>query len=603
MDCFCGFASALTTIQETLGIYDSFINGSGIAAPALYVDGLLWRSGTFAAFCFHRYSGCIVSGGEWITVHIGEAAIMKIPKGQALAASVFFLAVTFAVAPLFAKRYIPTHDGEYHIIRIVEFARMIHAGYVFPRWAPTLNSGYGVPIFQYHYPLPNYVGAFVRVFTGDAVSAFQIAMGLGYISIAIASFYWLRSLFSITPAYIGATAGAFVPYVFVDMYVRGSIGELWAIAFLFWSLYCIEKKAYPFLAITYGLLILSHNILGMLFSPFLIAYCTLRDKRSLWQLLAGAGLSAYFWLPALLEQRFVVGLNTVNFREHFVQLYELLIPSWGSEFSGTGNTGSKISFQIGVAPLIAMIGSMLVIRRETDKKRRRLYILFFIVFIVAIFAMFSVSQGVWEVFRPLQLIQYPWRFLSFMIPIVSFSSAFWMSHIKKQWPGFLFVIIAVLFSVSYARPVTYEPRREVYYLARRNFTDGTSSMGNSFSTIWTGWKDTRPDAPILVKNGRIFQEISKRYLDKQFVVSMDKPGDVTVNIVYFPGWKATIDGRDTPILYKEDGVIHIAVPAGKHSIAVRYLDTGPRVAGDSISIISLGLIAAWGILHLYAHRN
>src|SRR3990172_8026519 len=107
VDYFCGLAFTFCPSPPTFGIYDSFINGSGIAAPALYVDGLLWRSGTFAAFCFHRYSGCIVSGGEWITVHIGEAAIMKIPKGQALAASVFFLAVTFAVAPLFAQRYIP----------------------------------------------------------------------------------------------------------------------------------------------------------------------------------------------------------------------------------------------------------------------------------------------------------------------------------------------------------------------------------------------------------------------------------------------------------------------------------------------------------------
>src|SRR5689334_11593613 len=93
----------------------------------------------------------------------------------------FISGVLYAAAPLFGKAYIPTHDGEYHIIRIVEFSRMLGAGYLFPRWAPDLNSGYGVPIFEYNYPLPNYVGSFVRLFTKDAVYAFQASMGIGYL--------------------------------------------------------------------------------------------------------------------------------------------------------------------------------------------------------------------------------------------------------------------------------------------------------------------------------------------------------------------------------------------------------------------------------------
>ena len=49
--------------------------------------------------------------------------------------------VIYAVLPLFGRSYIPTHDGEYHIIRIVEFAKMLGEGNIVPRWAPELNSG------------------------------------------------------------------------------------------------------------------------------------------------------------------------------------------------------------------------------------------------------------------------------------------------------------------------------------------------------------------------------------------------------------------------------------------------------------------------------
>ena len=49
-----------------------------------------------------------------------------------IAVSVCVIGVLVAVLPLFGKKYIPTHDGEYHIIRIVEFLRMLGDGYLTP---------------------------------------------------------------------------------------------------------------------------------------------------------------------------------------------------------------------------------------------------------------------------------------------------------------------------------------------------------------------------------------------------------------------------------------------------------------------------------------
>ena len=68
-------------------------------------------------------------------------------------------AVLFAVLPLFLPGFIPTHDGEYHLIRFYEFEKMLRAGHWVPRWAPGLNSGYGIPLFNFFYPFPNYIGA------------------------------------------------------------------------------------------------------------------------------------------------------------------------------------------------------------------------------------------------------------------------------------------------------------------------------------------------------------------------------------------------------------------------------------------------------------
>lgn len=506
---------------------------------------------------------------------------------------IFVFAIVLAVFPLFGSAYIPTHDGEYHIIRIVEFAKMIQQGYLFPRWAPDLNSGYGIPIFQYHYPFPNYIGSLISSVLHDAVRSFQMAQGLGYILAMIAILGWLSMLFGFVPAAIGATIAAYIPYWFVDLYVRGSIGEIWATAFLFVVLYCSEQKKYPLVGVFYGLLIVSHNVLAMVYTPFIVGYFLIRNRKSLWGMLGGLGLAAYFWLPAIVERGYVMGLNIVNFREHFVELYELLIPSWGTEFSGIGMSGNKISFQIGIAPLIVLCGAIFMLFREKKRNMKFLVGYGIAVFFIALAFMLSWSEKLWDFMVPLQFVQYPWRLLSLGIPVVALASAYWVSRMKHQMIGIILVVLAILFAYSYTRPVQYASRNEAYYTARPNFTDGTSSMGNSFSTIWTGWKETRPSAPFFIKNGKITAFGTSKYLDREVQVEMTENGTIMVNIVYFPGWKAFVDAKETPITYVSDGVIHIAVPKGNHVVRVVFTDTLPRVIGNVVSVASYLGIFVW----------
>ncbi len=511
--------------------------------------------------------------------------------------------IGFAALPLFNSSYLPTHDGEYHIIRIVEFSKMLASGYVFPRWAPTLNSGYGIPIFEFHYPLPNYIGSFVRLFTHDAVYAYQISMGLGYIIAALGSFLWLTSLYGPFAAALGTVVGAYVPYWFVDIYVRGSIGEVWAIAILFFILWAIEKKQHIYTAIMYGLLLLSHNILGMVFTPFLFIYMIIRNKKAIGSLVWGIGLSAYFWLPALLEGKYVVGLNTVNFREHFVALYELLIPSWGTEFSGRGFSGSKISFQLGVIPILIIIASLITIILEKQKTKNILVKWFLVLVGLLLVFVLPWSKGIWEVTRPLQFVQYPWRLLSFMIPITAVLTAYLAKKSKKPYVMVMLAILAVIATFPYTRKVHYAPRNEAYYMTRSNFTDGTSSMGNSFSTIWTGWKKERPESELVLQNGKMTKKGTWQYLKKEFNVRMDAEGIVTLNTLYFPGWIVVVDGKKVPILYQSDGIIRASIPAGIHAIKIQFTDTAPRTIGNIISIASLVGIIGWGILTVYESRN
>jgi hypothetical protein len=516
---------------------------------------------------------------------------------------ILFLGVGRIVSPLFGWKYIPTHDGEYHIIRIVEFSRMLNEGYLIPRWAPTLNSGYGIPIFNFHYPFPNFIGSLLRnFFTHDAVYAFQSSMGVGYLLIVLSVFLWLLSIFGVIPALIGAIVACSVPYLLVDIYIRGSIGEIWAFVFFFIILNCIERQKNWLVSFCYGLLIISHNIMGMIFTPFLFFYAFVRNKQSLIWFLGGLGISAFFWIPALFEQKYVVGLNIVNFKEHFVHLYELFIPSWGSGFSGYDTIGNKMSLQIGIIPLMWIIVSTFFYKNIKEKSIRILYIGMISVFVIIVFCMTKLSIPIWELVKPMQFIQYPWRLLSFMIPICAFISAEVAQLVKRTWLLSVLACLSFLLILRYT-PVLYEPRNEAYYMARNNFTDGTSSMGNSFSTIWTSWKDTRAKQEIVVEKGFVVSVSKWKYLEKSFSVRQFEDGLVSVNTIYFPGWTVFVDDIQIPLNIDKKGIIEFSVPRGVHKIDITFQDTIPRKVGNYLSIISLVSSSIVGIFIAFRNKH
>jgi len=525
-------------------------------------------------------------------------------KKTILGVSIVLLFGVFASLPLFGKGYIPTHDGEYHIIRFIEFYRMLGAGYWFPRWAPTLNSGYGIPIFLFHYPFPNYIGALIQALGFHAVSSFRLSLALGYITAGIFSFLWLKKLFGIKAGIVGTVVASFVPYWFVDLYVRGSVGEVWAIGFMFATLMLLEYRMLIPYSFALSGLILSHNIMAMLFIPFLFGYAFFRNRKYTIGILFGILLSSYFWIPAIFERVYVVGLNTVNFREHFVQLYELLIPSWGTELSGQIFGGNKMSFQIGIVPLAVIIGSIIVGWKEKNQATKRLYWYFIFALVCAVALMLSWTSFMWEHLAFLSFVQYPWRFLSIIIPVTAFIGAYVSHHIRMRFWSIVFIGASIIFSYSYTRPVVYAPRDGQYYTSRKNFTDGTSSMGNSFSTIWTGWKKERSDYVLEVINGKVPGGILEHsYLKKTFAVWSDIGSEVYTPILYYPGWKVMIDQKETSIDYVTDGTIRFVVPQGKHQVTVVFTQTLVRKCADILSVVTLVWLLGWGILGVYANRH
>ncbi len=517
---------------------------------------------------------------------------------------VILCALLFASLPLFQSGFIPTHDGEYHIIRFFEFGKMLNSGHLFPRWAPGLNSGYGVPLFNFFYPFPNYVGSLFHSLGWSLTDAFKLSLATGYITAGLFCFLWLKEFFNPIAAVTGTIVFSYIPYWFVDLYVRGSVGEVFAISFLMLTFVAIEKHWPKVVSLGVAGIIVSHNILSIIFLPVILMYLFIKNLRYIQAIVIGVGLSSYFWFPALTERSFVVGLNTVNFKDYFPQLYQLLLPSWGTGFSGATTTGNEMSPQIGMIPIFVILLSTFFLLKKRGGLIEKLVQYFLILSMLSFFLMQEISLPLWERIIILPFLQYPWRLLSIFFPIIAFLAAYIVSQVKKIWFSLFLILAAIFLSYSYARPVIYASRSDAYYLTKSNFTDGTSSLGDSFSTRWSAWKNERAKEKIEVISGSAQLSIVEiKLTDYRFHTFSQKESIIRINTLYYPGWFVQLDKQNMTIDPDKDGTISFLVPSGKHTIRVYFSETPLRFIADFTSILSLFWIIRSAILErVYAYR-
>lgn len=504
---------------------------------------------------------------------------------------------------LFDSGLHPTHDGEYHVIRFFEFNKAISDGNFYPRWAPDLNNGYGVPLFNYVYPLPNYIAVLLHTFGMSFIDSFKFSLFLSLVLSGIFFYLWSSQFWGKLGGVVSAVFYIFSPYHFVDIYIRGSVGESWALALFpafLWSITLfIKKKQKVFLPLSslfIALLVFSHNILALMFFVFgffYVAFLIYKEKNRkalifycILIVALGLCLSAIFWLPALLEKGYVKGLEVFDIYSNFPLLYQLLIPSWGSGFSG-GALGSQLSFQIGIANLLVLfLGIIFVLLRKGKSGARSLVIFFIVCFFIVFFLMLRESRFIWENIPLMNYFQFPWRFLSLEIVISAFlaGSVVHFGKFNKLIACFL-IVIAVLLGIGYMKPAYYLDRNDNYYTTRSNFIDGTNSPGNAFNTIWMDNFQKQKDRLVLDKGN--FSQIDIKSTQYVFTISSHGETSVLINTAYFPGWAAYVDGKNQKIQIENNGNFSFKVPNGKHNIVVRLEDTPIRKWSTILSLCSL----------------
>ncbi|MEA3336128.1 MAG: hypothetical protein U9R25_09490 [Chloroflexota bacterium] len=367
-----------------------------------------------------------------------------------------------AAAPLLAPGYFwNAHDARHDVYFIFEYNQGVGDGDWLARWSPDFSWGYGYPMFLIYGPLPTFIGMLFYRFLGFGFTlSVEMVYLLAMLASGIGMYGFARSWLGRNAALIAAVAYVFIPYRLLEVYVRASLAEYVAMAwlpFILWSVRSAFESSRPGdgrslvwptvgIALSYCGLMLTSNLVALIFTPLLGLYALLLllnrineeqplrklSKESLLPFIAnlirisaapaigiflGLLMSAFFWMPALSESQYV---NQDQWyggyyapEQHFVYPHQLFQPGWGFGISQPGPDDLQqggLSFQLGVVPVVLAIIGIAGLRRMPPAQRREMRF-FWGWLLLVIFLMLPVSLWAWRNLGFVSYAQFPWRWL------------------------------------------------------------------------------------------------------------------------------------------------------------------------------------------------
>lgn len=246
--------------------------------------------------------------------------------------------------------------------------------------------------------------------------------------------------------------------------------------------------------------------------------------------------------------------------------------------------------------------------------------------VVFVFMSTSASVWLWEKLPLLPFVQFPWRFVGrASLPVALLAGAALLplegstDRVGKRgrregsrlrpccYYSLPLLLVAII--ILAALPATYPPRgycpmtgyptvEDVHRYERNSGLVGVDPVGAYFPV----WVQQRPSGSSLEAEYASGEMVARfdtdalpqeaRVLEAEYgpnrariLVDSPRPFHARYLSFYFPGWRVQIDGKSVPISPSDPGgLITFDVPAGRHTIRVRFGETPVRLATDLFSV-------------------
>jgi len=502
--------------------------------------------------------------------------------------------------PIFQPGFFIGHDNIPQVARIAARIKALTDGQFPPRWAGDLNYGYGHPGFIFFYSLSGYLGSSLYFLGVSLENGYEFLMGATFILAGFFFYLWVSQFLKKEIAFVSALFYGLASYSFLDVFVRAHLGESLGLIFIPLVLYFIERNLKKpslhltiFGGIAQALFIHSHSILSFMFIFVFFGYILFKgfgNKKvliySLGMLGIGLLLSAYFWIPALFESKFINSKIFLSdwYKDHFLNLSNIIYSKWG--FGSNVNEPGGLSAQIGPLHILFTILSVFII---VKKRKEWSVVLFWLsIFVLGVFMSMSFSDFLWSRIHFLQQFQFPWRFTALTSFSASVLTGYTLQMFNSRKLLTVSLVILLVLAIPMAKVWKNESKGDAYYFKY----PGTAAYHNEATTIWVegdAYKYPKNRIEIIGGEGKIlnFKKKSNRH-----TLTVDSQAGLKIldNTVYFPGWQVFVDGQKTPIEFQDmnhRGLITFSVPTGMHNIDVVFRESAIRLFSNMVSLFSI----------------
>ena len=351
--------------------------------------------------------------------------------------------------------------------------------------------------------------------------------------------------------------------------------------------------------------------------------------RGILALALGVGLAAFFWLPSVLERPYVQFDRVLNYpyAASFVALDYMLEPPRAADPTWINPWLPK-----GIGLLPAALALLSVVTWLRAGREQRLWLAAVgLVTMGYIWLTLPYAWPIWRLIPTLHYLHFPWRFLTpaaIGIAILAGAATHQISRLTSHISRLTSHISRLTFHVSRLTPPIiisaltigslgwlYPPHCALPQpptlrgmLAHERTTNELG--GTFFNELLPVWVRTMPAEHTLdddLNAGREPVRLRPETLPEgaRLLRADYGPVDATIELetpvpfrarylaFYYPGWRATVDGDSVPIAPTEpDGLISFDVPAGHHTIRIRFGETPLRLLADALSLLSLLILLA-----------
>lgn len=549
-------------------------------------------------------------------------------RTDSLSISLILLSVAVAVWRFWQPGIPNTGDMLMSVYRVFELVKAWGYGILYPRLGPDLMFGYTAPLFQFYPPLVSYLAALLHSLGLPFIAAVKATLTLNLLLSGVGMYLYARRLLgNRCAAWVSAIVYALGPYFLLNVYERGAAAESLALMLLPWLVWALHmavatssQTARWWAAGLVAAVMLAHNITALWAFPAVTLYViALSLPKAGWQALRtvavtfglGLALSAFYWLPALLELGYThtaayMLQGTTDVTRNLVAWRELIQLTWFFAYQG--------SLRFRFSLLLAVLGALgvLGIPLHQPKLRRALGWLALLGG-AALCLQLDSTLWFWQHVPLVRYIQLPWRLYglaTFAIALLTGALFAWPRR-PAPWlwaPALLFCALLIGANCQNLAPALLPLWHNIDEAGINEvdlFTRGVEGypLFNDYSPA--GMQTTaqalafpRPATATALPPLTAMPTLNVLAEDPQFVqlaVQATAPFPVRVSRIFLPGWQVAVNGQAVPT-YASGlfGLVTADLPAGEYTATVRFGPTLLRRGADWLSLLSLSFwLASW----------